>query len=122
MAADKTDKKGAEGDPGRLVRPFAIGVDGAPATAQFDLLTRVVARRPPGPDDHLRPERESLLRLAALPQTVAELAALVGLPLSVAKLLIADMIENRDLALCTPSPSAPGDDVLHMLLEGLRAL
>ncbi|KIH97446.1 hypothetical protein LP52_19580 [Streptomonospora alba] len=111
-----------ESDPGRLVRPFAIGVDGAPATSGLDLLTRVVARRPPGDDDHMRPERESLLRLAAQPQSVAELAALVGLPLSVAKLLIADMIESRDLALCTSASAVPGDDVLHMLLDGLRAL
>lgn len=116
------DRAAQESDPGRLVRPFAIGVDGAPATSGLDLLTRVVARRPPGDDDHMRPERESLLRLAVQPQTVAELAALVGLPLSVAKLLIADMIESRDLAPCTSASAIPGDDVLHMLLEGLRAL
>ncbi|QBI55071.1 DUF742 domain-containing protein [Streptomonospora litoralis] len=109
-------------DPGRLVRPFAIGIDNAPGTGALDLLTRVVARRGPGPRDELRPERETLLRLAADPQTVAELAALIGLPLSVAKLLIADMVEAGDLAVCTAAPQLPGDDVLQVLLDGLRAL
>ncbi|GAA1775557.1 MULTISPECIES: DUF742 domain-containing protein [Streptomonospora] len=115
-------RRAPDADPGRLVRPFAIGIDGAPATSGLDLLTRVTAQRPPGSDDHLRPERESLLRLAASPQTVAELAALVGLPLSVAKMLIADMVEAGDLTLCANAQSVPGEDVLHMLLEGLRAL
>ncbi|GAB3449789.1 DUF742 domain-containing protein [Streptomonospora sediminis] len=112
----------AGGGPGRLVRPFAIGIDGAPATGGLDLLTRVVARRDPGPDHQLRPERESLLRLATTPQTVAELAALLGLPLSVAKLLIADMVEAGDLAMCTAAPQLSSDDVLQLLLDGLRAL
>ncbi|MUL42757.1 DUF742 domain-containing protein [Streptomonospora sp. PA3] len=116
------DRSTVAHDPGRLVRPFAIGIDGTPATAGLGLLSRVAARRPPGPADHLRPERESLLRLAAEPQSVAELSALVGLPLSVAKLLIADMIEAGDLEPCTAEPQLSGDDVLQVLLDGLRAL
>ncbi|MDA0567548.1 DUF742 domain-containing protein [Streptomonospora sp. S1-112] len=108
--------------PGRLVRPFAIGLDSARGAAGLDLLTRVAAARPPRPGDHLRPEREALLRLAHRPQSVAEVSAHLGLPLSVAKLLVADMIEAGDLRPCTGAPALSGDDLLHVLLEGLRAL
>ncbi|MBX9389837.1 DUF742 domain-containing protein [Streptomonospora nanhaiensis] len=112
----------AQESPGRLVRPFAIGLDSARGATGLDLLTRVAAARAPRPGDHLRPEREALLRLAEQPQSVAELSAHLGLPLSVTKLLITDMIEAGDLRACATAPALTGDDLLHVLLEGLRAL
>ncbi|MFC3999694.1 DUF742 domain-containing protein [Nocardiopsis sediminis] len=116
--------RGAAGtDAGRLVRPFAVHIEEAVPAIGLDMLTRVIATRPPARSEALQPERADALRLARRPLTVAELAARLELPLGVVKPLLAGLIHAGALRLCPPDPApAPQDNILHLVLEGLRAL
>ncbi|MFC4562645.1 DUF742 domain-containing protein [Nocardiopsis mangrovi] len=114
---------GAGTDAGRLLRPFAVHTGEAVPAIGLDLLTRVIATRPPERAEALQPERADALRLARRPKTVAELAARLELPLGVVKPLLAGLIHAGALRLCPAEPSpAPRDRILHLVLEGLRAL
>ncbi len=104
------------------MRPFAVHSGSVAASAGPGLLSLVVARRLPGQSEELYPEREAVLRLAQCPQTVVELAAHLGLPLSVVKLIVSDMITSGSLDPCEPLPEQAGDGFLQKLLDGLRAL
>ncbi|WP_067971529.1 DUF742 domain-containing protein [Nocardiopsis trehalosi] len=113
---------GPDDPAGRLVRPFAVRLERPGGAARPDLLTRVAATRPPCRSDTLHPERATVLRLARRPQTVAELAAHLDLPLSVVKLLVADMLAAGALRTCRPPRALDDGTVLRLLLDGLRAL
>ncbi|MFC7331300.1 DUF742 domain-containing protein [Marinactinospora rubrisoli] len=118
-----TGDGGYRPDPGRLLRPFAVAAAGAD-DAGLDMLSLVVATRPPADADHLLPEREAALSWCTRPRTIVELAARLQLPIRMAKLLVAGMIADGSMRHCRPSVSgaAVGEDVLRAVLEGLRAL
>lgn len=113
-----------DGGTDRLVRPFVIRIDDGAEAPSLDLVSLVAATRLPGPQDAVDPERETILVLCERPQSVAELAAHMGLPLSVVKLLAAGMVADGSLRL---RPAEAGDaltgaSLLHAVLDGLRAL
>ncbi|GAA3765417.1 hypothetical protein HDA32_001691 [Spinactinospora alkalitolerans] len=111
------------GDPGRLVRPFAVA--GATADAKaLDLVSIVVATRTPTERDGLTPERETILRLCGRPRSIAELSGYLELPLSAVKLLVADMIADAALRTSESPDPCPGESaaILQAVLDGLRAL
>jgi hypothetical protein len=68
-------------------------------------------------------EHAAICRLCRSPQSVAEVAALMKVPLPVARVIVVDM-EGQDLVVVT----APGQDdgqsteILTRVLEGLRRL
>ncbi|WP_249124088.1 DUF742 domain-containing protein [Saccharopolyspora erythraea] len=69
------------------------------------------------------PEQRRVLELCqhgAL--SVAEVAGHLRLPLSVAKVLLSDLVESGQLAIQAPRPDAQGPDVhlLQEVLDGLR--
>ncbi|MGI5121184.1 DUF742 domain-containing protein [Marinactinospora thermotolerans] len=108
--------------PARLLRPFALGLGGGAATS-LDLLCRVVAARSPGETGACQPERETVLRLCLRPRSVAEVSAVLDIPLTAARLLLADMIGRGELRSCADGAKAVEEGVvLRAVLDGLRAL
>jgi hypothetical protein len=109
--------------PGPLVRPYAITRGRIrSATYDLDLVTLVVALREHIDMTDSEPEHEEILRLCQRPQSVAEVAAQISLPLTVVKVLLADLIENNYLIFRTPlSPAAAQDPrLLQAVLDGIR--
>ncbi|TCO60629.1 DUF742 domain-containing protein [Actinocrispum wychmicini] len=69
-------------------------------------------------------EYRAVAALCQSPQSTAEVAALLGLPLSVARVLLSDMVDLGLLAVNQPAAGAgvPGVEVMERVLSGLRRL
>ncbi|MFF7948161.1 DUF742 domain-containing protein [Streptomyces griseorubiginosus] len=112
---------------GRLVRPFALtGGRTRPSRADFTLITTVTAVDPP-PERARRPQPEQsrILRRCARPVAVAELAALLDLPVSVVVIMLCDLLEAGLITAHPPrtvSPRSPDLDLLQKVREGLGRL
>ncbi|MEV1007423.1 DUF742 domain-containing protein [Streptomyces sp. NPDC049881] len=111
-------------DAGRLVRPFTVCGGRTRPAARLDLLSVVTAtgrriRR------RLGPEHAQVLRVCQGPASVAEIAAHVGLPAAVTKVLLSDLLDSGAVTVSTPA--SPGRFVtdpalLRAVLHGLRQL
>lgn len=68
-------------------------------------------------------ERRTILDLCARPASVAEVAAQLGVPLGVARVLVGDLAAGGHLAVHLPhqADGGPSPQILERLLEGLRA-
>ncbi|MFS8198787.1 DUF742 domain-containing protein [Streptomyces sp. CWNU-52B] len=109
---------------GRLVRPYVV-TDGRshPSRNTLDLVTLLIAVDGP-PSAGLSPEKRVLLELCrpgAL--SVVEVAGHLSLPVSVTKVLIADLMDSGHVVTRAPVPSALRSDahILQEVLDGLRA-
>jgi hypothetical protein len=112
---------------GRLVRPFALtGGRTRPSRADFTLITTVTAVSPP-PDGSPRPQPEQrrILRRCERPVAVAELAALLDLPVSVTVIMLCDLLEAGLITARPPHPVSsrtPDLDLLQKVRDGLGRL
>ena len=110
---------------GPVVRPFAV-IGGRTRSAQtlLDVATQVMAAHRLTDRIGLEPEHIAILELCRRPQSVAELAAYVNLPLMVVKVLISDLIERGDVVIDSPMQAmeTPDRDILQAVLDGIRAL
>ncbi|MGQ0716328.1 MAG: DUF742 domain-containing protein [Pseudonocardiales bacterium] len=107
-----------------LVRPYFW--TGGRTAAQVDLAveTLVSATGHP-PEPPARPEHRTILQLCATPHSVAELAALLSIPLGVARVLLGDLAATGSLAVhrtAGAADSAPDVALMQRVLTGLRRL
>lgn len=107
-----------------LVRPYVV-TDGRahPTRNTFDLVTLVFAARDL-PLSGLSPEKRRMMELCrggAL--SVAEVAGHLALPVSVTKVLLADLVDSGHISTRPPIPQAllPEAQLLQEVLDGLRA-
>lgn len=107
-----------------LVRPYVV-TDGRahPTRNTFDLVTLVFAARDL-PLTGFSPEKRRVMDLCrggAL--SVAEVAGHLALPVSVTKVLLADLVDSGHVSTRPPIPQAQQPDVqlLQEVLDGLRA-
>lgn len=111
---------------GPLVRPYAMTRGRTMGAGHdLDMLTGVVAARPAPTLRRTEPEYAEIIRLCQDPQSVAEVAAALKLPLVVTKILVGDLIGEGHLIFRAPmQPEAgPGDlNVLRAVLDGIRKL
>ncbi|MFD3840915.1 DUF742 domain-containing protein [Streptomyces sp. NPDC058642] len=111
---------------GRLVRPFALtGGRTRPSRADFTLISTVTAVDPPPVRaPRPQPEHQRILRRCAEPIAVAELAALLDLPMSVIVIMLCDLLEAGRITVRPPHPVAPGVDLdlLQKVRDGLDRL
>ncbi|MEU5089963.1 DUF742 domain-containing protein [Streptomyces sp. NPDC021356] len=116
-----------EGEAGRYLRPYAI-TGGRTQHSQhaFTLITLVVARsaRESGAA-HLEPEAAHILdvcRDRAL--AVAEIAALLDLPVSVVKVLCGDLLDASLILVQSPPgrESRPSVELIERVMDGIRQL
>lgn len=109
----------------RFVRPYTLtgGRTGADA-ADLALETLVTRARRAGLDRAaLAWEKADIVRRCERPQSIAELAAHLGVPLGVARVLVADLRDAGwvDVS-ATSTDERPDLDLMERVLDGLRAL
>ncbi|MBA8824977.1 DNA-directed RNA polymerase specialized sigma24 family protein [Saccharopolyspora lacisalsi] len=108
-----------------LVRPYLItGGRAHPSRHALDLTTLVRTTEADPTTRELSPEGQRAVRLCsggAL--SVAEIAAHLGTPPSVTRVLVADLIDDRFLTMRTPAQTeGPDGEILRKVLDGLRSL
>jgi Protein of unknown function (DUF742) len=113
-------------DAGPVVRPYAL-IRGRtrPAGESLDVIAMVITVRGAWPDPvDLEPEHYAVLRLCALPTSVADLAADLDLPLGVVQILLSDLRERSLVTIHHPVPPArlPDPQILKEVVDGLRRL
>ena len=110
-------------DPDRLIRPYLITrgrtrpVDELPLEALVET-TAVAHER----GHSLQFEARRLVDLCRAPLSIAEIAAMLGIPLGVARVLVADLASERLLKIHrTVSIDGPDIPLLERLLSELRS-
>ncbi|MFY9931155.1 MAG: DUF742 domain-containing protein [Streptosporangiaceae bacterium] len=120
------DERWLDAEAGPVVRPYALTQGRTRHTGEsFDLIATVMATRGVVADfSSLAPEHISVLRLAQIPTTVADIASDVDLPLGVVRIILADLRELGLVAIRTPVAMAEQIDrhTLREVLNGLRGL
>jgi hypothetical protein len=115
-----------DGDPGPLVRPFAMTRGRAGKDLHgLDILTLVMAARSAADNAGLDREYREILRLCqhrAL--SIAEIAAHMNLLLAAVKVLVSDLIDTGYLTHRPPPPvmARPDINLLQAVLDGVRRL
>ncbi|WP_030674591.1 DUF742 domain-containing protein [Streptomyces sp. NRRL B-1347] len=117
-------------DAGPVVRPYAMtrGRTTSPAQHRLDLIAVVVAESRADDteaDQTLSPEHVDIVDLCRdSPQSVAELAAELDLPIGVIRVLIGDLVDDQLVHVTRPVPPAelPDESILRDVISGLRAL
>lgn len=113
-------------DAGPMVRLYAMtGGRARPGRGTLDIITLVVAATAPEHDLTLTPEQAGILGLCRGRRvSVAEIAARSNLPLSVVRVLLADLLDAGHVRIERPTPprELPSEDVLREVINGLRAL
>ena len=91
-------------------------------TSTWSTLSSAVPRGPiPASFD---PEPAQILDLCRIPISVAEVAAIIGLPLGVVRVLLDDLLQENLIEVMTAAPRGVVTDqgLLRKVLEGLQAL
>lgn len=111
-------------DREELVRPYLITGGRAHPTRRALHLTTLVYATTDTETAGLSPEEQRAMRLCAGGSlAVAEIAAHLALPVSVTKVLVADLADAGKLATFAPHRAdAPDRELLQEVLDGLRAL
>ncbi|MCP3816958.1 DUF742 domain-containing protein [Streptomyces sp. A3M-1-3] len=117
-------------DAGPVVRPYAMtrGRTSSAGQHRLDLIAVVVAEPAaddPARDQTLSPEHVDIVGLCrGAPQSVAELAAELDVPVGVVRVLIGDLVEDQLVHVTRPVPPAelPDESILREVINGLRAL
>ena len=109
-------------ETGRLLRPYAVtgGRTSAPASLVLESQLR---RTDVGGDGTVhRWEAARIIEMAARPIALIEVAARVRLPVGVAKVVVADLIEQGALTTGQRPPESSFSSLLERVLDGLDRL
>ena len=117
-------------EAGPVVRPYAMtrGRTTSPGQHRLDLIAVVVTESQaddPDADATLSPEHVDIVDLCRdAPQSVAELAAELDLPIGVVRVLVGDLVASEWVHVNRPVPPAelPDESILRDVINGLRAL
>ncbi|AXL87520.1 DUF742 domain-containing protein [Streptomyces sp. CB09001] len=117
-------------EAGPVVRPYAMTRGRTSSAAQHRLdLIAVVVTEPhaddPEADVTLSPEHVDIVGLCRdAPQSIAELAAGLDLPIGVVRVLVGDLVDIELVHVNRPVPPAelPDENILRDVISGLRAL
>ncbi|MEU6217914.1 DUF742 domain-containing protein [Streptomyces sp. NPDC047022] len=117
-------------EAGPVVRPYAMtrGRTSHAAQHRLDLIAVVVAEPHEeglGADPTLSPEHLDIVDLCrGTPQSVAELAAGLDLPIGVVRVMVGDLVDGELVHVTRPVPPAElvDESILRDVINGLRAL
>ncbi|GAA2517576.1 DUF742 domain-containing protein [Streptomyces longisporus] len=117
-------------EAGPVVRPYAMTRGRTTSAGQHRLdLIAVVVTEPhaddPDADSTLSPEHVDIVDMCRdTPQSVAELAAGLDLPIGVVRVLVGDLVAGEFVHVTRPVPPAelPDESILRDVINGLRAL
>jgi hypothetical protein len=111
-------------EAGPLVRPYAVTRGRTRSARDLNLITLVVTSA--YQNSAMDPEYTEIMRICQYPLSIAEISAKLGLPITVIKILVADLIEQGFLIFSSPpSPlntETPDMDTLQAVLDGIRRL
>jgi Protein of unknown function (DUF742) len=124
----------AESDPGRAapdpeidqhaVRPYVItsGRTRPELTLSGDAMVWTTAVGAASLADHSATDEErAAMELCTSPRSVREVAALLGLPIGVSRILVSDLAQQQAVTVHNPAPDVDVA-VIHRLLKKLRTL
>jgi Protein of unknown function (DUF742) len=107
-----------------LVRPYSW--TGGRTASCIDLaIEALISATGKGVDPAASPEHHTILGLCATPRSVAELAALLKVPLGVARVLLGDLAATGSVAvhrMAGSADAAPDVALMQRVLTGLRRL
>ncbi|MDH6579887.1 DUF742 domain-containing protein [Kitasatospora sp. MAP5-34] len=116
-----------EQDSGPLIRPFAM--TGGRTRPRYELALEALVSANVAPDRlaTMLPEHQRICTLCTEVKSVAEVSALLNIPLGVARILVADLAEAGLVAIHQPaaggeSGNQPDVTLLERVLSGLRNL
>ncbi|MFI5803858.1 DUF742 domain-containing protein [Streptomyces sp. NPDC051561] len=117
-------------DAGPVVRPYAMtrGRTSSATRHRLDLIAVVIPQPEadePDRDQTLAPEHVEIVELChESPQSIAELAATLDLPVGVVRVLVGDLVEDQLVHVTRPVEPAelPDESLLREVIDGLRAL
>jgi hypothetical protein len=115
-------------DAGPVSRPYMVtgGRTRPRGTRYFDLVDMVVrSARLAEPAAISSPERARILELCRIPTSVAEVAAIIGQPIGVVRVLLGDLVYENLIEVMESAPRGGVVTDTHLLsrvLERLRAL
>lgn len=121
------DDSDTDADPeestGRLIRPYAMtgGRTGADAGISLETQIQASARA----SQHLgayRWEAAKVVELVQQPMALIEIAAHLEVPIGVARVLVADLVEDGAVVLHQPAPTQSFASLLEKVLDGVRNL
>lgn len=106
------------------VRPYVLTGGRTRVRRELRLETLVSVRPVPGAVPVATAEHAVVLRICARSRSVSEVAALAGVPLGVARVLIDDLVGEGRLTVhgCVSAEDGPGLELLERVLSGLREL
>lgn len=110
-------------DPRQLVRPYTR--TGGRTHVGYDLELETLLSTQRGRERDIATLRDDYLticEMCQMPQSVAEIAAKLVLPLGAARVLIADVVEAELLFVHETSKEGPSMDLMHRVAAGLRRL
>lgn len=113
----------AEEDYGRLIRPYAITGGRTGAETEIGLETQIQATDRGA--QHLasyRWEAAKVVQLVQSPMALIELAARAEVPIGVARVLVADLIDDGAVILYVPQKTQNYSSLLERVLDGVRNL
>jgi len=114
-----------EDDGDYLVRPYTVTQGRTEPRYQLEIEAMVATAHYEVPDlSQLSPECQAILRFCRSWQSVAEISAVLRMPLGVARILIADLAVEGLVRIQQPNHAQGGPDVklLERVLSGLRRL
>ncbi|MFJ8493488.1 DUF742 domain-containing protein [Streptomyces sp. NPDC094038] len=129
-----TDHRQAAGEPGSadpvaaaaaFVRAYVWTGGRTSSHHHFEVETLVTAAGPDGVQDTATQWDHAVLDLCREPRSVAEVAALVAVPLGVAKVLLGDMADRGMITVheaATDAGDVPTQALMERVLAGLRRL
>ncbi|GHB48083.1 hypothetical protein GCM10010347_17370 [Streptomyces cirratus] len=123
-AADRLPIRGADRRPAR-VRPYSL-TGGRTRFAQILLVETFVAALDTGPAETAdrMPEMPAIVEVCRRMRTIAEIAALLKLPLGVVRVLVSDLADQGRLRVYGTGHGTgrPDRALLERVLDGLRRL
>ncbi|MBG0812919.1 DUF742 domain-containing protein [Planomonospora sp. ID82291] len=113
------------GDEEPLFRPYAV--TGGRAEPRYHMAMETLVSSSPIMDEELAlltPEQDAIIRLCRSFRSVAEISALLRVPLGVARVLVADMVDEGLVRIHQPrlDQGQPDLNMLERVLSGLRRL
>jgi len=112
-------------DPGPLVRLYGLtGGRARPPGEAFDLVAIVTTAKMPFEPSGLNPEHHSMLSICRKPTPVADVAAQLGLPLNITRVLLGDL-RREGLVIIDPPQTADqtiDERTYRDVLHGIRRL
>jgi hypothetical protein len=122
-AVDADDGDDAGRETGRLIRPYAM--TGGRTLAETEISLEAQIQATTRASQHLgayRWEAAKVVELVQSPMALIEIAARLQIPIGVARVLVADLVNDGAVMLHIPEKSQSFASLLERVLDGVRNL